>query len=197
MKNLKTTGAKTIAAFGVAGMLAAMALGGCSSSTGSAPTATSTQTTEVTSAPETSTPTATETTAAPSQSAAAGDVESLQREGSLAQWKGVTVAGTSTRALVPEAASSAGGSIVFKGTESLQTFSFSAATPDGVEGAAPLIVKVFTADESAPEMVTVNPGSKQTVSVPVNGSQMVKIVWNVKGEPAAGENIAFFDFDVN
>ncbi|MDO5722648.1 MAG: hypothetical protein Q4P06_08955 [Actinomycetaceae bacterium] len=190
-KNM-TTRSLAGAATGLAAL--ALALSGCSSSvapqdepTAAAPTATAEATTAA--------PTASES-AAPTQAAAAGDVESLQREGSPADWKDASIAGASKRALVPQAQASAGGSIVFKGTEGLQEFSFSAATPDGVERTSPLMVKVITADEGKPTMVTLAPGSTETVTVPVNGSQIVKIVWNTKGKPAQGENIAFFDFNV-
>lgn len=185
----------SVAAFALVTLMAGSAVG-CSSSL--APAGSSAETTGTATAGPTAASSA-QPSAAASESASSADATSAEawpREGSPAQWKEITVAGASKRALVPQGPHPADGSIVFKGTQGVQEFTFSAAIPEGVSGASPVLVKVISADDSKPVMVTVNPGSTEKLSVPVSGAEVVKIVWNTKGQPASGESIAFFDFTV-
>lgn len=177
--------------------IAALSLAGCSSSVPPEQEETTAEQTSVSESVSEESSTSNED-AADENDQAEGAVPALsdyQMEGSPAEWKSVEIGGSSVDALVPLAESSAGGTIIWKGTSDLTSISFKAATPDDTKLDAPLVVKIITADNQRPVIVEVAPGQQETLSADLNKSDIVKIVWSVEGKPADGNNVAFYDFE--
>lgn len=195
MKLLRVLVGSGCVAFSVA------ALAGCSSSVDSNPV-------ESPSAVVAATPTVSESVSSLTQASAsasartggevvAGDgaFESIPFEGSPAQWGEIAVDGTSVRAIVPQERSSAGGSLVWKDLGGYRHVEFSASAPDETADPVDLVVKVVTDLDRQPQVERVPAGSSKRISVDTSGASMLKIVWNVEGQPSAGTNVVFYDFE--
>lgn len=86
---------------------------------------------------------------------------------------------------------------MWKGTNDLTGVKFTAAIPADSGVQSPVMVKAITADSGRPVMVELQPGgSPETLEVPMNNSDVFKIVWNVEGKPSDGPNVIFYDFDI-
>lgn len=105
--------------------------------------------------------------------------------------------GADHTALIPTETRAGGGSVVWKGTNDLTGVKFTAAIPADSNVQAPVMVKAITGDSGRPVMVQLQPGgSPETLEVPMNNSDVFKIVWNVEGKPSDGPNVIFYDFDI-
>lgn len=126
-----------------------------------------------------------------------GAFESIPFDGSPASWGDIEVEGAKVRAIIPDAKSSADGSIVWKNLGGYQKVEFSVGTPDGTTDAPDMVVKVITADDHKPQVELVPAGTVKHISVDTSSSSLLKIVWHPQGKPSSNTNIVFYNFVAN